>query len=136
MKNKCKFNRNRVKFCLNFCAESCWKMPVTNGNFISRKKERKILTIRYVEIQNLLLHNSSLTNCYCTEIVLSKLAPQEQALSFPEYFKVAKESTRNAQSTSKVQLKAIYNQHFFFFPTFCVDNSHLPHFTLPLPLLA
>lgn len=41
MKNKCKFNRNTVKFCLHFCAESCWKMPVTNGNFISRKKGKK-----------------------------------------------------------------------------------------------
>lgn len=51
MKKKCKFNRNIVKFCLHFCAESCWKMPVTNGNFISKKKERKILTIRYVEIE-------------------------------------------------------------------------------------
>lgn len=50
-----KKNVNSTEIQLNFAytfVQSCWKMPVTNGNFVSKKKkERKILTTRYVEIQ-------------------------------------------------------------------------------------
>ena len=82
---KCKFNRNIVK--LTF-VQSCWKMPVTNGNFISKKKKgKKNIEYQVCGNTNLLLHNSSLTNCYCTEIVLSKLAPQNRHYNFLNFLK-------------------------------------------------
>ena len=134
-KKKCKFNRNIVKFCLHFCAESCWKMPVTNGNFISKKKGKKNIDYQVCGNTNLLLHNSSLTNCYCTEIVLSKLAPQNRHYHFLNFLK----QQRKAQGMHKAQVRSKRRRYiintFFFFPTFCVDNSHLPNFTLALPLL-
>lgn len=72
-------------------------MPVTNGNFISKKKEKKNIDYQVCGNTNLLLHNSSLTNCYCTEIVLSKLAPQNRHYHFLNFLK----QQRKAQVRSK-----------------------------------
>lgn len=101
-----KKNVNSTEIQLNFVytfVQSCWKMPVTNGNFISKKKKgKKNIDYQVCGNTNLLLHNSSLTNCYCTEIVLSKLAPQNRHYNFLNFLK----QQRKAQGMHKAQVRS------------------------------
>ena len=84
---KGKFNRNIVKFCLHFCAvlleNACHKWKF----YQQKKKGKKNIDYQVCGNTNLLLHNSSRTNCYCTEIVLSKLAPQNRHYNFLNFLK-------------------------------------------------
>lgn len=56
-----KKNVNSKEIQLNFVytfVQSCWKMPVINGNFISKKKGKKNIDYQVCGNTNLLLHNS------------------------------------------------------------------------------
>ena len=101
-----KKNVNSTEIQLNFVytfVQSCWKMPVTNGNFISKKKKgKKNIDYQVCGNTNLLLHNSSRTNCYCTEIVLSKLVPQNRHYNFLNFLK----QQRKAQGMHKAQVRS------------------------------
>ena len=99
-----KKNVNSTEIQLNFVYtfEVLLENACHKWKFYQQKKEKKNIDYQVCGNTNLLLHNSSLTNCYCTEIVLSKLAPQNRHYHFLNFLK----QQRKAQGMHKAQVRS------------------------------